>query len=180
MDLRSRRIGEDESSTVIRKISAALTTVENTWGSKNKVILVRKLFQYMMTIPTFLRENKRFRLTTIAKSAEFRCDPSASKLLPLLNRYDRYIRNISESPEVATAVLPKRHRTPSPVLRRSTRLKITSNAPSAPSAPIVGDTVFYQGFASSGGEYEFNMTDMEWSGYNANGSSHWIVPDRAL
>ena len=178
---------EDSSSTVREKILATLLTIEQTKDVDNRVILIRELFEYMMTIPTFLREHETVRLASMEKSKAFRDDPMARPLLPVLNRYDRYIQNIIsikrptriERPTSPPPRPRKRVKTSPPVLRRSTRLGLKTdvpNMPNMPSMPSVGDKIVYEGYTTPGEAYEYDVTDMVWVGYNENGSSHWIIP----
>jgi hypothetical protein len=250
MDLRSRSLTEDSWETAVAKIKTMLDTVEKAQGSPKKVMLTGKLFEYMMTVPTLLTEHTRLRLTSMEKSAQFRADPAGVKLIPVLNRYDRFIqrlnssipaqtppssilaqtppssipaqtspcpplkrkralRSLASSPSPSPSQSPSprvkrsgrvsrnsigkrrrsRSRSPSPigkrrrgndlegsqspVLRRSSRLNPKTEPPSAPS---IGDSIFYEGEAKVGGDYEYNAEDMQWVGYNSNGSSHWIIP----
>jgi hypothetical protein len=89
-------IEEDAVDVAVVKIHGFLDAIQTTNSVRGKVVLTRKLYQYMMTVPTLL-SHPRFRQTTIMKMNEVRAGPYAAPLFRTFTHFERFIENLNRN-----------------------------------------------------------------------------------
>ncbi len=62
-----------------------------------RLMMLERLFTYMMTVEPFLRANAKFYNTLMAKVAEVKAEPAAARIMPIILKAEKFLIDISPS-----------------------------------------------------------------------------------
>lgn len=82
----------------IKTIKKLLYQSENI-SADNRIPIIRKIFEYILTRDKFIARNSSFRKTLINKIEEFKLEEKAANLADVFNKMDIYLEEIKKHPE---------------------------------------------------------------------------------
>jgi hypothetical protein len=78
----------------VKTLKPLLTSVEYTPEKEQKIVIIKKIIDYLLTVPKFLAMNTNFRIAIKAKINEFINDERAKELHESCNSLDIFINNL--------------------------------------------------------------------------------------
>jgi uncharacterized protein YktA (UPF0223 family) len=83
-----------EEIKVIRKY---LNTIEYINNYIDKIPILRKLFEYMITRPKFIAKNNGFRLVVISKMNEIKLNEQSDKLSDIFDKFNIFLEDLKNN-----------------------------------------------------------------------------------
>jgi hypothetical protein len=78
----------------VKTISKYLKLQELTSNIEDRMVIMKDMFEYIMTCTKFMAQNPKFRITASLKIKEFREDPRSSSIKHILDKTNDFIENL--------------------------------------------------------------------------------------